>query len=131
MSQDPIADFLTAIRNANSKLFEKVDVPSSKLKVAVARVLKEEGLIANYKAIEERGRPLLRIYLRYTPDRQGVLRKIERYSRPGLRVYRICQELPRVEGGLGVAVVSTSRGVMTDKNARKLGIGGEVLCAAS
>lgn len=131
MSLDPMADFLTAIRNGNRKLFEKVDVPSSKLKVAVAKVLKEEGLIANYKVIEERGRGVLRIYLRYTPDRHGVLQKLQRASRPGLRVYRTCRGLPRVIGGLGVVVVSTSRGVMTDKSARKLGVGGEVLCTAS
>lgn len=125
---DPIANFLTAIRNGNAKLFEKVDVPSSKMKVAIARVLKEEGLIANYKVLEERNRNVLRIYLRYTPDRQLVLRQIERVSRPGLRVYRACHELPRVMGGMGIAVVSTARGIITDKSARKLGVGGEVVC---
>lgn len=127
MITDPIADMFTRIRNANAKLVEKVDVPSSKLKIEIARVLKEEGYIANYKNIEDYKQGILRIYMKYTPQGKQVLLGLRRVSKPGLRVYRKSMEMPRVTGGLGVAIVSTSKGLMSDRKARREKLGGEVI----
>jgi len=128
MMTDPIADMLTRIRNASHARFDKVDVPFSKLKLEIARVLKEEGFIREYEFIKEGPQGVIRVYLKYTPDRSPVIHGIRRVSKPGLRKYAGHKDLPRVLSGLGVAVVSTSRGVLTDKQARAQGVGGEILC---
>lgn len=125
---DPIADFLTRIRNANSVNHEKVEIPASKQKKTLAEILKGEGFIKDYEFIEDGKQGVLRLYLRYTADKQKVITGIKRISRPGLRVYANKDEVPRVLGGLGIAIISTSRGIMTDKEARKRGLGGEVIC---
>lgn len=130
MITDPIADMLTRVRNANAKLMEKVDIPSSKLKIEVAKILKEEGYIANYKNIEDHKQGILRIYLKYTPEGKKVLQGLRRVSRPGLRVYNGYKKMPRVSGGMGVAIVSTPKGLMSDKKARHEKVGGEVLVYA-
>ena len=124
---DPIADMLTRIRNA--QMVEKVSVsmPSSKLKVAIATVLKDEGYIDNFEVKGEKAKPELEIALRYYAGRP-VIERIERVSRPGLRVYKASNDIPQVMNGLGVTIVSTSRGVMTDRKARSEGVGGEVIC---
>lgn len=124
---DPIADMLTRIRNAQAAEKSSVSMPSSKLKAAIAKVLKEEGYIEDFAVREVEGRPVLEIALKYYAGRP-VIETIERVSRPGLRVYKGCREMPKVMNGLGVAIVSTSKGVMTDYQARAAGIGGEVLC---
>lgn len=125
---DPIADMLTRIRNASSVKHESVDIPCSKFKTEVARILKEEGYIREYKVIEDNKQGLLRIYLKYGVNKEKVISGIKRISKPGLRVYANKDEIPRVLGGLGIAILSTSRGVMTDKIARKNNVGGEVIC---
>ncbi len=125
---DPIADMLTRIRNGITSHHDRVELPSSKLKVEIARILKSEGFISNYKLIEEKPQSSLRIYLKYSDDGEPVIHGIERISRPGRRVYRNKQEIPQVLGGLGLAIVSTSRGVMAGAEAVKEGVGGEVLC---
>ncbi len=125
---DPIADMLTRIRNANAAKFAKVDIPASNLKVHIARILKDEGFIKNYKVIKDNRQGLLRVYLKYDEKNQQVLSNLHRVSRPGRRVYAGKDNLPRVLNGLGVAILSTSKGVITDREARKLGVGGEVLC---
>ncbi len=125
---DPIADMLTRIRNANTARHELVDVPRSKIKEELAKILKEEGFIRDYEFIKDNKQGVLRLYLKYGPDKERVITGIERVSRPGLRVYVGKDEIPRVLGGLGIAILSTSKGVMTDKKARREGIGGEVLC---
>ncbi len=124
---DPIADMLTRIRNAQTVNKTTVAMPSSKLKVAIARVLKDEGYIENYAVAEDGGKPTLSIELKYYAGRP-VIEKIERVSRPGLRIYRGKTEIPTVMNGLGVTIVSTPKGVMTDRKARATGIGGEILC---
>ena len=128
MLSDPIADMLTRVRNALSARHPKVDVPASKLKTEVARIMKEEGYILNFKLTEEGARKFIRIYLKYTPGNQPVISHIERVSRPGCRVYVGSQEIQRVLGGLGINILTTPRGVMTGSTARKEGVGGEVLC---
>jgi small subunit ribosomal protein S8 len=125
---DPIADMLTRIRNANNAGHEKVDVPASKLKANIAVILKKEKFIKSYKFIEDHKQGILRIYLKYGPKRERVLTDLKRISKPGLRVYVDKDKIPKVLGGLGIAIISTSKGVMTDKACKKLGIGGEVLC---
>ncbi|NLM25751.1 MAG: 30S ribosomal protein S8 [Firmicutes bacterium] len=125
---DPVADMLTRIRNASSVRHESVDVPGSKLKVELARILKEEGFIRDYKFIEDGKQGTLRIYLKYGPHKERVISGIKRISKPGLRVYAKKEEIPRVLGGLGIAILSTSQGVMSDKAARQNNIGGEVIC---
>lgn len=127
--QDTIADMLTRIRNAQAANKEAVVMPSSKVKVSIAKVLKEEGYIDDFK-IEGSVKPELIISLRYYAGKP-VIERIERVSRPGLRIYRGCEELPTVMNGLGVAIVSTSRGVITDRKARSLKVGGEVLCVVA
>lgn len=125
---DPIADMLTRVRNANDNKDETVDMPSSKIKYNIANSLKEEGFIRDCKMIDTRPQKKLRLYLKYGDDKQKVISGLKRISKPGLRVYVNKDEIPRVLGGLGIAVLSTSLGVLTDKQARKEGIGGEVLC---
>ena len=125
---DPVADFLARIRNAIHAKHQKVDVPASKLKVEIARILKEEGYIANYKATEEGGHKLVRVYLKYGPDEDATISKLARVSRPGCRVYVGRNEIPRVLGGMGINILTTPKGVMTGRQARKEGVGGEVLC---
>ena len=127
---DPIADMLTRIRNANVAMHDDVSMPSSKLKEALAQVLAREGYIDGFHVAEQQGRPgkTLTIDMKYSPDRQRVISGVRRVSTPGLRVYTKADRIPRVLGGLGVAVVSTSKGLMSDREARKRRIGGEVLC---
>ena len=128
MTSDPIADMLTRIRNALGARHLKVDVPASRLKMEIARILKDEGYILNFKTAEEGPKKLIRIYLKYTPGNMPVISRIERVSRPGCRVYCGSQKVPRVLGGLGVNILTTPRGVMTGQTARQEGIGGEILC---
>jgi small subunit ribosomal protein S8 len=125
---DPVADFLTRIRNALRAKHQKVDVPASKLKLELARILKEEGYIANYKATEEQGHKLVRVYLKYGPDEAATISNVTRVSRPGCRVYVGRNEIPRVLGGMGINILTTPKGVMTGRQARKEGVGGELLC---
>jgi small subunit ribosomal protein S8 len=127
---DPIADMLTRIRNANSAMFDSVKMPSSKLKENLAKVLEREGFIAGYRVSEVEGKPgsTLEITLKYSEDRQKTIVGIKRISKPGLRIYKKSDQMPKVLGGVGVAVVSTSHGLMTDREARKAKLGGEVLC---
>lgn len=125
---DPIADFLTRIRNANMVYMDKVEIPASKTKMAMASILKEEGFIKDVEYIEDGKQGIIRLYLKYAGGKERVISGLKRISRPGLRVYAKKDELPKVLGGLGIAIVSTSSGLMTDKNARKQGLGGEVLC---
>jgi|SRR5579884_1978342 len=127
-TSDPIADMLTRIRNALSARHPKVDVPASRLKMDIARILKDEGYITNFKMAEDGSRKSIRIYLKYTPGNVPVISHIERVSRPGCRVYVGSREVPRVLGGLGINIVTTPRGVMTGATARKENVGGEVLC---
>lgn len=124
---DPIADMLTRIRNASKAYHESVDVPASKMKQEIARILKEEGYIRDYALIQEGGFPVVRVFLKYADDKTRAIAGIRRISKPGLRVYAKKTELPRVFGGLGIAIISTPRGVMTDRQARKEQIGGEVV----
>ena len=125
---DPIADMLTRIRNGLRARHERVDMPVSKLKVELARILKEEGYIINYKRSENDGKPVLTVLLKYGPAGEQVVTSIQRVSRPGCRVYVGSKEVPKVLSGLGINVLSTSGGVMTGRDARKKGFGGEVLC---
>lgn len=125
---DPIADMLTRIRNGSSVKHDSVDIPASKMKVEVARILKEEGYIRDYKVIEDNKQGIIRIYFKYGPNQEKVITGIKRISKPGLRVYANKDEVPRVLGGLGIAILSTSHGIMTDKSARESNIGGEVVC---
>ncbi len=125
---DPVADFLARIRNAIRARHPKVDVPASKLKLEIARILKEEGYIANFKSAEEGGHKLLRVYLKYSAGNEAAISNLARVSRPGCRVYVGRTEIPRVLGGLGINILTTPRGVMTGKQARKEGVGGEILC---
>ena len=125
---DPIADMLTRIRNANLAQNEKADVPASKMNEDIAKILKGEGYIDDYKFIDNQKQGILRIFLKYGPDRSRTIDGLRRRSKPGLRVYRKAKDLPRVVGGLGVAVISTPKGVLTDKQAREANVGGEVIC---
>ncbi|ACL68892.1 30S ribosomal protein S8 [Halothermothrix orenii] len=125
---DPIADMLTRIRNANDTNKDVVNIPASNMKISIARILKEEGYIKDYKVIEKKPQNALRIYLKYSKNGEKVISGLKRISKPGLRVYVKKDEVPKVLGGLGIAVLSTSRGILTDKQARQEGIGGEVLC---
>ena len=125
---DPIADMLTRIRNANMVKHDLVEFPASNMKKAVLDLLKVEGFIHNYEYIEDGKQGVLRVRMKYGPDREKVITGVKRISKPGLRVYAKRDEIPRVLGGLGIAVLSTSKGMMTDKQARKEGVGGEVIC---
>jgi small subunit ribosomal protein S8 len=129
MTTDPIADMLTRIRNGIGARHQRVDMPSSKLKLELARILKEEGYISNFKLGEEGKKKVLKIFLRYSAEGRSVISELERISKPGRRVYVGAREIPKVLGGLGVNILTTPRGVMTGKSARKAGVGGEVLCS--
>jgi len=124
---DTIADMLTRIRNANSMRYTEVKVPASKLKLELARILKEEGFIKDYKVLEETAQGMILITLKYGQKKERVITGLKRISKPGLRVYAKKDEVPKVLNGLGIAIISTSQGIMTDKEARKQGLGGEVL----
>ena len=126
MMTDPIADMLTRVRNAGQARLRRVDMPVSKLKIELARILKENHFIHDYKVLDEGKHPVLRLYLRYYQDRP-VIRELRRVSKPGLRKYVGVQEIPRIRNGLGMAILSTSRGVMTDRDARANKVGGELL----
>jgi small subunit ribosomal protein S8 len=127
MMSDPIADLLTRIRNASGAEHEKVDIPASRLKVRIAELLKEEGFIKNYRLIEDSKQGMLRVYLKYGAGNEKMIAGLVRVSRPGRRVYVGKDEIPSILGGMGVAILSTSRGVMTDRESRKQQLGGEVL----
>jgi small subunit ribosomal protein S8 len=125
---DPIADMLTRIRNANIVRHETVEIPSSKVKKEIAEILKKEGFIRDAEYVEDSKQGIIRLFLKYGPNNERVITGLKRISKPGLRVYTKSQEVPRVLGGLGVAIISTSSGVMTDKEARQAKAGGEVIC---
>jgi len=125
---DPLADMLTRIRNANMAKLESTDIPSSKLKLQIAQILKQEGYLKDYILIEDNRQGVLRVYLKYGPDTRGLIEGIKRISKPGRRVYVKKEQIPKVLGGLGIAIISTSKGIMTDSEVRKLNLGGELLC---
>lgn len=125
---DPIADMLTRIRNSSNAKHDTVDVPASNIKKALAGILLEEGFIKGFDVIEDKKQGIIRIQLKYVDGKEKVITGIKRISKPGLRVYAKRDEIPRVLGGLGIAVLSTSKGIMTDKSARKINVGGEVIC---
>jgi small subunit ribosomal protein S8 len=125
---DPVSDMLTRIRNATRVRHDRADIPASKMKVEIAKILKQEGYIRTFKELEEGPQGLIRIFLKYAEDGEPVIHGLHRVSRPGRRIYRGADELPKVRNGLGVAVVSTNRGILTDEQARSLRVGGEVLC---
>jgi small subunit ribosomal protein S8 len=127
MMTDPVADLLTRIRNANQALLDRVDIPASKLKVEIARLLRDEGFIRSYRVLPDQRQGVLRVYMKYGPNNLRLLRGLRRVSRPGLRVYTKADRIPRVQNGLGVAILSTSHGVMTGEEARGRAVGGEVL----
>ncbi len=129
MVSDPIGDFINRIRNAQKARFDKVDIPASRIKANLARILKEEGYIKNYKFIRDDKQGVLRVHLKYGESREGALSGAKRISRPGRRAYVGHEEIPRILNGMGISIVSTSKGVMTDRQARKERIGGEVLCS--
>lgn len=125
---DPVADFLTRIRNSIRARHQKLDIPASRLKAEIARILKDEGYIANFKAVEENGQRILRVYLKYGANNEAAIRDLQRVSRPGCRVYVGRDEIRRVQGGLGISIMTTPKGVMTGRQARREGVGGEILC---
>ena len=126
---DPIADFLTRIRNANMKKKEKVDIPFSKIKTEIARVLKEEGYIANFKAVHNETKGcVVRVFFKYTPENECVIQGLRRVSKPGQRVYSAYNNIPKVRGAFGITILSTSKGIMTDSQAKAAKMGGELLC---
>ena len=128
MMTDPIADMLTRIRNASKAKLEKVDIPSSKLKLEIAKILKDEGYIKNLKMVKDRRQGVIRVYLKYTDEEAPVIQGLKRVSRPGCRVYVGNDTIPKVMAGLGVAILSTPKGIQTGKQAKKDNVGGEVLC---
>ncbi len=125
---DPIADMLTRIRNANTARHDSVEIPASKIKKSIAGILKEEGYINGFEVIEDNKQGMIKIQMKYGSDKEKVISGIKKISKPGLKVYAKATEIPRVLGGLGIAIISTSNGVISDKEARKLGVGGEVIC---
>lgn len=125
---DPIADMLTRIRNANTVGHDVVDIPASKMKKSIAGILTEEGYIKGFEVIEDNKQGIIRVQMKYGPAKERVITGIKKISKPGLKVYAKADEVPRVLGGLGIAIISTSNGVISDKEARKLGVGGEVIC---
>ncbi|MGD9022528.1 MAG: 30S ribosomal protein S8 [Deltaproteobacteria bacterium] len=126
---DPLSDMLTRIRNANSAKHSRVDIPSSKMKVGIAKILKDEGYIKNYKLIRDRRHGVLRVYLKYDEFNEGVISGLERMSKPGRRLYVKNKEIPLILNGMGIAILSTSKGVLADREARKANVGGELLCS--
>jgi small subunit ribosomal protein S8 len=128
MLTDPIADMLTRIRNSVLIKAEKVDIPASRLKVEIAKIMKEEGFIKSYKIIKDKKQGVLRVTLKYAPDNKPIVEGLKRISKPGRRVYVGKDEVPSVMGGMGIAVVTTPKGILTDKACRREGVGGEVLC---
>ena len=124
---DPVADMLTRIRNANNAKHQTVDIPASNMKKAIAQILVDEGYVKSFQVIEDDKQGTIRVTLKYLPGKQKVIRGIRRVSKPGLRIYASCEDMPSVMNGLGVAIVSTSKGIMTGKKARELNVGGEVL----
>ncbi len=128
VTTDPIADMLTRIRNANTVMRDVVEVPSSRVKRDIAKILKDEGYIRDYEVGADRKQGILRLYLKYGPNKQKVITGLKRISKPGLRVYANKDNIPKVLGGLGIAVISTPKGIMADRAARKEGVGGEVIC---
>ena len=128
VTTDPIADMLTRIRNANTVTRDVVEVPSSRAKRDIAKILKEEGYIRDYEIIADRKQGILRLYLKYGPNKQKVITGLKRISKPGLRVYANKDNIPKVLGGLGIAVISTPQGIVADRTARREGVGGEVIC---
>ena len=129
MMTDPIADMLTRVRNACRAGHRKVDIPSSRMKRDIARILKESGFVHNYAYIDDNRQGYLRLYLKYSPDEESAIQGLKRESRPGLRKYVGKDEIPRILNGLGVAILSTSKGILTDRTARREGVGGEVICS--
>lgn len=129
MMTDPIADMLTRVRNACRAGHRKVDIPSSSMKREIARILTESGFVHNYAYIDDNRQGYLRLYLKYSPDEESVIQGLKRESRPGLRKYVGKDEIPRILNGLGVAILSTSKGILTDRTARREGVGGEVICS--
>ena len=129
MLTDPIADMLTRIRNAAAARQTKTEVPASRLKIGIARILKEQGYITNYRVADDDGKRTIKVYLKYASDSRPVISKIDRVSKPGRRVYVGAKEIPRVIGGLGINILTTSHGVMTGKQAGNKGVGGEILCS--
>ena len=125
---DPIADMLTRIRNANTVGHETVEIPASKMKKAIAEILKEEGYITDYEVVEDDKQGMIKVTMKYGANKERVISGIKKISKPGLKVYAKANEVPKVLGGLGIAIVSTSKGIVSDKEARKLGVGGEVIC---
>lgn len=128
MSTDPIADMLTRLRNGIAVRHESVLVSASKPKIALAKILQEEGYIEKFEVTKDKPQPVIRVWLKYSEDKKPVLTGLKRVSKPGSRVYAKADKIPRVLGGMGIAILSTSRGVMADQEARRLGVGGEVLC---
>jgi len=128
MQTDPIADLLTRIRNANAIYRESVEVPASKIKESIAKVLTREGYIKGYRVKVKEGKRFIELYLKYSQDKERVITHLERVSKPGRRIYAGKDEIPRVRRGLGICILSTPKGILTDKEARKEGVGGEVLC---
>ena len=125
---DSISDMITRIRNAHQAGHDRVEIPASKMKMGVAKVLKKEGFVKNYKLIQDKKQGILRVYLKYTDENQPVIRGVKKISRPGRRVYRGFEDIPSVSGGFGVVILSTSKGILSDKDARSQRIGGEILC---
>ncbi len=125
---DPIADMLTRIRNANQAYHEKVDVPSSRVKLELARILRDQGFIKNYKVVKNRKQGLIRIYMKYGTQKERIIEGLERISKPSLRIYSSSNRLPKILNGMGICIISTSKGVMTDQQARLHKVGGEILC---
>lgn len=125
---DPIADLLTRIRNANTVFHDRIEVPGSKMKKAIVEILKNEGFVRDYEWVDNGHQGVIKVYLKYGPSKTRVISGLRRISRPGLRVYAKKDQVPKVLGGLGIAILSTSQGIMTDKKARQSGLGGEVLC---
>ena len=129
MTSDPIADLLTRIRNGMNAGHQKVEIPASKLKIEIARILKEEGYVANFRVADDDGKRTIKVYLKYRPDAQPVITELRRESRPGCRRYVGADDIPHVIGGMGINILTTSRGVMTGKQARQQRLGGELLCS--
>ncbi|OGS46643.1 MAG: 30S ribosomal protein S8 [Elusimicrobia bacterium RIFOXYD2_FULL_34_15] len=128
MITDPIADLICQIKNASTKSKEKVDIPASNVKEEIAKILKEEGYISNYKRLDDKKQGILRIFLKYAQDKRSMITDIKRVSKPSIRIYKKVDKLPRVLRGIGIAIISTSRGLMTDTKAREEHLGGEVVC---